>query len=152
MTCSSGKRCNGLPRLFEDELKRFDNVLSSIEKKWLYSVLTLLESKSFSKSFGFLKSMVSGVRNTDEGQPTDGASASSGDVGESRHSRDEQPRGGPSTDSSVEYLGIIKRTNRILSRLPDQVLLSILWTKVRPSLGALESGSLSSNSRSLSSS
>ena len=92
-----------------------------------------------------------GVGNTGKDRPADGASASLGDAGESCHSRDEQPLGGLSR-SSIKYTGIIKRTYRILSCLPDQVLLSILGAKVRPSLGAWESGNLGSSSFSLSSS
>ena len=73
--------------------------------------------------------MASRVGNPGDGQPTDGASASSSDASQSRHSRDEQPKDGPSRESSIEYIGIIRKTNRILSRLPNQVLISILGGK-----------------------
>ena len=47
LICSSSKRCNGLPRLYEDKLKWFGEVSSSIEEKGFFSVPDLLESKSF---------------------------------------------------------------------------------------------------------
>ena len=55
-----GKRCNKLPKLFEDEHKRFDNILSSVEGGKLYSFKVVRGSKSFRRSFGFpSKSMAS---------------------------------------------------------------------------------------------
>ena len=111
MTCSSGKHNNGLPRLFEDKLERFDNVLNSVEGKGLYSIPTLFESKSFHRSFGLPESLASGIRNIGKDRLANGASVASGNMGESCHSQDEHPRGGLSRDSSVEYIGIIRRTD-----------------------------------------
>lgn len=56
-----------------------------------------------------------------------------GDEGESRRSRDELCPGDHTRDDLVECIGTIKRSERLLSRLPDQILLSILGAKVGPS-------------------
>ncbi|GFS31863.1 hypothetical protein Acr_00g0019600 [Actinidia rufa] len=137
------KHCNGLSRLFEGELERFGEVASLVEEKGFYSVPVLLESKSFRRSFGLPKPMAS--RTVGDDAPT-----SPGDMGEFRHSRDELSRGGPFQDSLIEFIGTIRGTDRILSHLPDQMLLSILGAKIRSTLGAWEPGSLSLSSRSLS--
>ncbi|GFS33589.1 hypothetical protein Acr_00g0029460 [Actinidia rufa] len=71
-----------------------------------------------------------------------------GDEGESHHFRDEQTQSDHSRDSSVEYIETIRRSERILSRLPDQVLLSILGAKVQHSSLCWEPGSSRSSSSS----
>ena len=75
-------------------------------------------------------------RKAGENYTADDASPQSGNTGESRHSRYELPRGGLSRDNSLEYIGTIRRTFRILSRLLDHILLSVLGARVRPTLGA----------------
>ncbi|GFZ16808.1 hypothetical protein Acr_26g0000780 [Actinidia rufa] len=87
-----------------------------------------------------------------EGRPAGDASTSSGDTGESVHSRDELFRGGHSGDSSIECIGIIRWTDRAFSHLPNQILLSVLTGEIRPILGAWELGRLSLSLHSLSSS
>ena len=73
-----------------DEQQIFDNVFGLVDKKGLYSVLALLESKSFHRSFGLRSPMASSVGNTSEGLPIDGTSTSLSNADESLHSRDEQ--------------------------------------------------------------
>ncbi|GFS36381.1 hypothetical protein Acr_00g0045660 [Actinidia rufa] len=79
-----------------------------------------------------------------KGKFIDGA-ATSGDEGKSLYSRDELCPGNHTRDHSVEYIGTV-RSKRLLSRLPDQILLSILGPKVRPSFLNWEPVSSSSTS------
>ncbi|GFZ10881.1 hypothetical protein Acr_22g0002790 [Actinidia rufa] len=74
-----GKRCNGLPQLYDGEMKRFGKVASSVEEKGFYLVPTLLGAKSFCRSFGLSKAMAS--RDVGEDRPIDDAPTSSGDAG-----------------------------------------------------------------------
>ena len=55
--------------MYEDELERFGEVSSSIEEKGFFSVLDLLESKSFYLSFTLPEPMASGK--TGEDRPVD---------------------------------------------------------------------------------
>ena len=89
LICFIGKRCNKLPKLFEDKQERFDNILSSVKGEKLYSVSVLLGSKSFRKSFGLLsKSMASSGEDGSKDVPVGKATLVMGDEGESHHSRD----------------------------------------------------------------
>ncbi|GFS36611.1 hypothetical protein Acr_00g0046960 [Actinidia rufa] len=56
-----------------------------------------------------------------------------GDEGKSSYLRDELCPGDHTRDDSVEYIGTINRSVRLISRLPNQVLLSILRAKIQPS-------------------
>ncbi|GFY97517.1 hypothetical protein Acr_12g0000580 [Actinidia rufa] len=93
----------------------FHGSKDTLDMEGLYSVPALLESKSFHKSFGPPKFMVSDDGGNGEDRLAGFAFASSGDVGESFHSREE----------SLEYLGTIRREiRRILPHTPDLTLLS----------------------------
>ncbi|GFZ17145.1 hypothetical protein Acr_26g0004150 [Actinidia rufa] len=118
---------------FSDGSSREYGVPSSVEEKGLYSVLALLKSKSFQRVFGPRQLLVSDEKNKGEDVPT-----SSGDASDSRQSQEEIPHGGHSRDSSIECIRTIRWTDRVLSCLPDQILLSILGANIRPILGAWE--------------
>ncbi|PSS08050.1 Transporter MCH1 [Actinidia chinensis var. chinensis] len=69
-----------------------------------------------------------------------------GNEGEFHHSRDDPRRGDNSRDNLIEYLGIIRKSHRrVLPRLPDRILLTILGAKFRPLVPGLELSSSSSS-------
>ncbi|GFS31546.1 hypothetical protein Acr_00g0018010 [Actinidia rufa] len=123
------KHYNNPPRLYGDEPKVFEKIFKSVESKGRYSVLVLLDSKSFRRVFVSPRSMVSGT------------------MGE------EQTKGGAPSSSGV----IRTELRRILPHVPDLTLLRWSGGKVRdsfldPFMNALSSGSnstleSSSNSR-----
>ncbi|GFZ03443.1 hypothetical protein Acr_16g0000670 [Actinidia rufa] len=74
------KRCNNPPRLYEDEIKRVEHFFNSIKEKGLYSVPTLLASRSFQRVFGPLSPVASGEENKGEDRPADYVPTSSSDA------------------------------------------------------------------------
>ncbi|GFS34419.1 hypothetical protein Acr_00g0033930 [Actinidia rufa] len=74
-------RCNNPTRLYGDEVTGVEHVFSSIEEKGLYSVPTLLESKSFCRVFGPLRPMAFGEENKGEDRSTNDVPISLGDAG-----------------------------------------------------------------------
>ncbi|GFY95041.1 hypothetical protein Acr_10g0004260 [Actinidia rufa] len=82
-------------------------------------------------------SMASSGGNNANDKPTGSATSIPGEESESHHSRDD----------SIEYLRTIKKRQRkVFSRLPDQILLSLLRDKIKPSFLSWELGSSSSSS------
>ncbi|GFY91190.1 hypothetical protein Acr_07g0013860 [Actinidia rufa] len=124
-----GKRYNKLPILIDIEDRRTIRVFKKIRSGGYFNIPVVLNSKTFHKYFALdREGMLSSGGDNAEGKSTNGA-ATSGDEGESRHSQDEQPRSDHSQDSSIEYIGTIRRSDRIISRLFNQVLLLILGAK-----------------------
>ncbi|GFZ05830.1 hypothetical protein Acr_17g0014020 [Actinidia rufa] len=103
------KHCNNPPRLYGDESKVFEEVFRSVEKIGRFSVLVLLELKSFYRVFISTGSMASGTAG--EGRPGGEASSSSCDAGSIR----------------IEL-------RRILPHIPDLTLLRWLGRKVFDSI------------------
>ena len=77
------------------------------------------------------ESMVSSSEENGKDILTGGATPIAGDEGKSHHSRYELHRDDHSQDSSVEYIGTIKKEmRRILPRLPDLTMLRLLGRKI----------------------
>ncbi|GFZ02290.1 hypothetical protein Acr_15g0008980 [Actinidia rufa] len=122
LSCFSDKHCNNPPRLYSDEPKVFEEIFKSVKKTGCFSVLVLLELKSFCRVFVSPGSMASGT--TGENGPSGEAPSSSGDVGEYPNSHEHARQQSPSRDDSVECLGSIRiELRRILPHIPDLTLL-----------------------------
>ncbi|GFZ04898.1 hypothetical protein Acr_17g0004700 [Actinidia rufa] len=76
------KHCNNLPRLYGDEPKVFEEIFKSVEKLGRFSMLVLLDSKSFRRVFISPGSIASG--SVGEDHPEGGAPSSSGDAAMSK--------------------------------------------------------------------
>ncbi|GFS32960.1 hypothetical protein Acr_00g0025590 [Actinidia rufa] len=114
-----------------------------------FTIKEVLDTKSFLRSFRLaFKLMASSGRDSAEDIQVGDAVPVTGDEGESHYFRDNPRRGDNSRDDSVEYLEIIwKRHRRVLSRLLDRILLTLLGAKIQPSFLSWEpsSSSLSSS-------
>ncbi|PSR92996.1 hypothetical protein CEY00_Acc27605 [Actinidia chinensis var. chinensis] len=130
------KHCNNPPRLYGDEPKVFEEIFRSVEKTGHFSILVLLESKSFCWVFVSPGSMTS--RTAGEGRSGGEAPSSSSDVGESRPSHEHVRQQSPSRDDSIECLGSIRtKLRRILPHIPDLTLLRISFKNLGEKLGKL---------------
>ncbi|GFY91129.1 hypothetical protein Acr_07g0013250 [Actinidia rufa] len=119
------KQCNNPPRLYDDELKVFEEIFQSVEKSGRFSVPVLLDSKSYRQVFVSLGSRAS--RTAGGNLPSGEAPSSSSDVGESQNPHEQARRESPSRDDSIECLGSIRtELRRLLPHIPDLTLLR--WT------------------------
>ncbi|GFS38695.1 hypothetical protein Acr_00g0058930 [Actinidia rufa] len=141
------QHCNVLSILIEIEQERFDQISSTLEQGQYYLIKDVLHSKSFLKSFTLdYKKMVSSGRDNVKKKLVADAAHIATDEGDSYLSQDDPPRGEPSRDDSVEYIGTIRKMMRdILPPLPYQTLLSLLRAKIQPSFFNWELGSSSSS-------
>ncbi|GFZ19428.1 hypothetical protein Acr_28g0001330 [Actinidia rufa] len=76
------KHCNNPPRLFEDEMKVFEEIFRSVEESGRFSVPVLLDSKSFRRVFASPGSRAS--RTASDHLPSGEAVSSSSDVAMSK--------------------------------------------------------------------
>ncbi|GFY96533.1 hypothetical protein Acr_11g0008390 [Actinidia rufa] len=97
------KHCNNPPRLFDDEMKVFEEIFRSVEESGRFSVPVLLDSKSFHRVFASPGSRAS--RTASNHPPSGEAVSSSSDVGESRNPHEQARRESPSRDDSIVCLG-----------------------------------------------
>ncbi|GFY87156.1 hypothetical protein Acr_05g0007950 [Actinidia rufa] len=119
------KHCNNPPRLFDDEMKVFEEIFRSVEESGRFSVPVLLDSKSFRRVFAFTGSRAS--RTAGDHLPSGEAVSSSSDVGESRNPHEQARRESPSRDDSIVCLGSFRtELRRLLPHIPDLTLLR--WT------------------------
>ncbi|GFY97203.1 hypothetical protein Acr_11g0015090 [Actinidia rufa] len=93
------KHCNNPPRLFDDEMKVFEEIFRSVEESGRFSVPVLLDSKSFCRVFASPGSRAS--RTAGDHPPSGEAVSSSSDVGESRNPHEQARRESPSRDDSI---------------------------------------------------
>ncbi|GFZ03473.1 hypothetical protein Acr_16g0000970 [Actinidia rufa] len=119
------KHCNNPPRLFDDEMKVFEEIFRSVEESGRFSVPVLLDSKSFRRVFASPGSRAS---RTAGDHPASGeAVSSSSDVGESRNPHEQARRESPSRDDSIVCLGSFRtELRRLVPHIPDLTLLR--WT------------------------
>ncbi|PSS08094.1 UBX domain-containing protein [Actinidia chinensis var. chinensis] len=120
------KCCNELPILTDLEDWRSRRVFRKLRLRGFFKVSVVLNSKTFERCFALNRErMVSSGGDNAEDKSADGI------------------------DDVAEYIGTIRRRERrVLPRLLDQVLLSILGAKIHPSFLYWEPGSSSSSSSS----
>ncbi|GFZ18333.1 hypothetical protein Acr_27g0000720 [Actinidia rufa] len=119
------KHCNNPPRLFDDEMKVFEEIFRSVEESGRFSVPVLLDSKSFCRVFASSGSRAS--RTAGDHPPSGEVVSSSSDVGESRNPHEQARRESPSRDDSIVCLGSFRtELRRLLPHIPDLTLLR--WT------------------------
>ena len=123
----SGKCCNKIPILINTEDRRISRVFKKLGPIGYLKILVVIGSREFQKCFALdSQGMASSGRDITEDKFVDGmvvvvvVVVVVGDEGESRHSRDENPRSESSRDKTIEYIGTIrKEMKRILPCLPD---------------------------------
>ncbi|GFZ14944.1 hypothetical protein Acr_24g0011340 [Actinidia rufa] len=121
----SDKHCNNPPRLFDDEMKVFEEIFRSVEESGRFSVPVLLDSKSFRRVFASPGSRA--LRTAGDHLPSGEAVSSSSNVGESRNPHEQARRESPSRDDSIVCLGSFRiELRRLLPHIPDLTLLR--WT------------------------
>ncbi|GFS31549.1 hypothetical protein Acr_00g0018040 [Actinidia rufa] len=123
------KHYNNPPQLYGDEPKVFEEILWSVEKMGRFSILVLLDSKSYRRVFVSPGSRVS--RMASDNLLSRDTLSSSSDVGESQNPHEQARRESPSRDDSIECLGSIRtELRRILPHIPDLTLLKWSGGKV----------------------
>ncbi|GFY85350.1 hypothetical protein Acr_04g0000880 [Actinidia rufa] len=137
------RRYNKLRILTDIEEQRTAKVFKKIGG--YFNVLVVLGSRAFQRRFTLDRAEMSSSGGDNAEDRPIMETGTVGDEGESRHLRDELRPGDHTRDDSVEYIGTIKRSVRLLFRLPDQVFLSIFGVKVQPFFLNWETGSSSSS-------